>query len=103
MHLLPGLTAIALGAAVALVARPPSGTSALAGRGRIAMIAATVAIAIAGLTTIAPRFLSARAQTTAQHALAQRAPRAAIGDASTALQYDGSSVPALTLRAAGFA
>jgi Flp pilus assembly protein TadD len=103
MHLIPGLTVIALGAAVALVARPRSGARALPSRARIAMIVAMAAIAVTGVITVAPRFLSAQAQTSADRALARDAPRAAIRDASTALEYDSSSVPAFTLRAAGFA
>ncbi len=103
MHLIPGLTAIALAAAVALVARPGSATMILARRARIAAIAAGAVIAIAGVVTIAPRVLSLHAQTSAQHALARGAPRAAIVNATTALEYDPSSVQALVLRAAGFA
>jgi O-Antigen ligase len=103
MHLIPGLTAMALGAAVALVARPSAATGALAGRARVATIAAAAAIAIAGAVTIVPRVLSLHAQTSAQRALARGAPRTAIIDATTALKYDPSSVPALVMRAAGFA
>ena len=61
MHLIPGLTAIALAAAVALVSRPPSPSASLTGRARIAATAAAVAIAIAGTITIAPaRIVGAR-------------------------------------------
>lgn len=103
MHLIPGLTAMALAAAVALASGPESRNPALTGRKRIAAIAAAGAIAVAGTVTIAPRYLSLRAQASAQSALDSGNPRAAIRDATTALEYDPSSVPALTLRAAGFA
>ena len=78
-------------------------TVALAGRARIAAIVAAAAIAIAGTVTIAPRILSLHAQASAERALDRGAPRAAIIDATTALEYDPDSVPALVLRAAGFA
>ena len=64
---------------------------------------AAAAIAIAGTVTIAPRILSLRAQASAQSALGRGAPRPAVLDATTALEYDPDSVPALVLRAAGFA
>jgi Flp pilus assembly protein TadD len=97
------LTGIALAAAVALVSGPASGRVAFGRRARIAAIVAAAAIAVAGTVTIAPRVLSLRAQTSAQRALDGGNPRAAITDASTALEYDPRSVPALALRAAGFA
>ena len=105
MHLLPGLTAIALAAAAALLARPGRDRApALAGRTLASIaIAAAAAIAIAGALTIAPRVLSLHAQASAQRALADNRPRVAIADATRALDYDPSSVPALVLRAAGFA
>ncbi|HEY2657555.1 MAG TPA: O-antigen ligase family protein, partial [Solirubrobacteraceae bacterium] len=103
MHLIPGLTAIALAAAVALVSGPTSRDRAPAGRTRVAAIVAVAALAIAGAVTIAPRVLSLQAQASAQRALDSGNPRAAILDASTALEYDPDSVPALALRAAGFA
>jgi hypothetical protein len=103
IHLLPGLTTIALAAAIALVASQPTRTAALTGRTRLALIAATAAVAAAGVVTIAPRALSLGAQTDAQHALADRQPVGAIRDATTALSYDPNSVEALVLRAAGFA
>ena len=103
IHLIPGVTAIALAAAVALAAGPESRSVALAGRGRIVAVMAAVAIAIVGTVTIVPRILSLSAQASAQQALAQRAPRAAVVDATKALEYDPDSVPALVLRAAGFA
>ncbi len=103
MYLIPGLTAMALAAAVALASRSPLRPAALRGRARVAAIAATVAVAIAGAVTIAPRVLSVHAQTAAQSALARGAPRVAINDATTALEYDSSSVPALLLRSAAFA
>jgi Flp pilus assembly protein TadD len=103
MYLIPGSTAMALAAAVALVSRRPAASASLGGRSRIAAIVAAAAIAIAGTVTIAPRVLSLHAQTSAQNALARGDPRAAIADATTALRYDSRSVPALVLRAAGFA
>ena len=103
VNLIPGLTAIALASAVALVSPTASGSAALAGRGRIAAIVAAVAIAIAGTVMIAPRVLSLHAQASAQRALARGAPRDGIVDATTALEYDPNSVPALVLRSAGFA
>jgi O-antigen ligase/polysaccharide polymerase Wzy-like membrane protein len=103
LHLLPGLTAIALAAAVALLARPSSGSIALTHRGHLAVIAVATAIAVAGAVTIAPRVLSLHAQASAQRALADGAPRVAIADATRALDYDPSSVQALVLRSAAFA
>jgi Flp pilus assembly protein TadD len=55
------------------------------------------------VVTIAPRILSLHAQASAQQALDGGNPRAAIRDATTALEYDSRSVPALVVRAAGFA
>jgi O-Antigen ligase len=103
LHLFPGLTAIALAAAVALLVRPGARSPALAGRARVAAIAAAAAIAVAGALTIAPRVLSLHSRALAERALADGRPRVAIADATRALDYDSSSVPALVLRAAGFA
>jgi hypothetical protein len=103
MHLIPGLTGIALAAAVALASGSASGHRALTGRGRIAAIVAAVAVAVVGSVTIAPRVLSLHAQASAQHALDSGNPRGAIREASAALKYDPKSVPALAVRAAGFA
>src|SRR5262249_33102162 len=107
MFLIPGLTAIALAAAVALTSRPASEPTLRpvlhAGHARIAAVVTAVAIAIAGAVVIVPRVQSLHAQTSAQQPLALGAPRAAIVDATTALEYDRSSVPALVLRAAAFA
>lgn len=102
-YLIPGVTAVALAAAVALASGPESRSIALAGRVRIAAIVAAAVVAIAGTVTIAPRILSLDAQASAQRALDRGASRAAVVDATTALEYDPSSVPALVLRAAGFA
>ena len=109
LYLFPGLTALALGAAVALLARPAARAErlparvGLAGRARVATIAAAGAMAIAGALTITPRVLSLHSQASAQRALAARRPRAAIVAATRALDYDPTSVPALVVRAAGFA
>ena len=102
-YLIPGVTVIALAAAVALASGPKSGSVLLGGRSRVAAIVAATAVAIAGAVTIAPRMLSLHAQASAQRALDHSAPRAAVADATTALEYDPGSVPALVLRAAGFA
>jgi hypothetical protein len=102
-YLIPGVTAIALAGAVALSSGPEPRSVALRGRVRIAAIVGASAVAIAGTVTIAPRILSLHAQTSAQRALDRGAPRAAVVDATTALEYDPDSVPALVLRAAGFA
>jgi O-Antigen ligase len=102
-YLIPGVTAIALAAAVALVSGPESRSVALAGRMRIATIVAAAAVAIAGTVTIAPRILSLRAQASAQRALDRGDPRAAVSAATTALEYDPESVPAFVLQSAGFA
>jgi Flp pilus assembly protein TadD len=67
------------------------------------VIAAAVAIAIAGALTIAPRVLSLDAQGSAQAALDRGQPHAAVLDATNALKYDSRSVPALVLRSAAFA
>ena len=102
-YLIPGVTAIALAAAVALVSGPESRFVVLAGRMRIAAIVAAAAVAIAGTVTIAPRILTLRAQASAQRALDRGDPRAAVSAATTALEYDPESVPALVLRSAGLA
>ena len=52
---------------------------------------------------IVPRVLTLHSQSAALRALQDRQPLTAIADATRALDYDASSVPALTLRAAGFA
>jgi hypothetical protein len=103
MHLIPGLTAIALTAAVALVLRAAAPPVAPAGRARLVVIVAAAALALAGTITIVPRILSLQAQASAERDLARGAARAAIADASTALGYDSRSVTALALRSAGFA
>lgn len=102
-YLIPGVTAIALAAAVALASGPEARSVVLAGRMRIAAIVAAAAVAIAGTVTIAPRILSLRAQASAQRALDRGDPRAAVSAATTALEYDPESVPAFVLRSAGFA
>jgi hypothetical protein len=103
MHLIPGLTGMALAAAASLVVAPGGRPVALVGRGRVVLIAASAAIAVAGAVAIAPRVLSLHSQGLAQNDLANGRARAAIADATTALDYDGSSAQALILRAAGFA
>jgi O-Antigen ligase len=103
MHLLPGLTAIALAAAAGLLARPGAPAAPVPGRTRAIAAVAATAIAIAGALTIAPRVLALHDQTSAQHALGQGRSRAAILDATRALDYNPNSVSALVLRAAGFA
>ena len=102
-YLIPGVTAIALAAAVALASAPEARSVVLVGRMRIAAIVAAAAVAIAGTVTIAPRILSLRAQASAQRALDRGDPRAAVSAATTALEYDPESVPAFVLRSAGFA
>jgi Flp pilus assembly protein TadD len=67
------------------------------------LIAAPAVIAVAGAVAIAPRVLSLHAQSQAQSDLGNGRPRAALADATTALDYDGSSAQALILRSAGFA
>jgi hypothetical protein len=103
LHLIPGVTAIALVAAVALLVRSDERIPALAGRARVLGIAAAAALAVAGAVTIAPRVLSLHVQAEAEHALAAGQPRAAIADATRAIGYDPNSVPSLVMRAAGFA
>jgi len=103
IDLIPGVTAIALSAAVALAAGPESRSIVLAGRARVAAVVVAGAIAIVGTVTIVPRIVSLSAQASAQRALARGAPRAAVVDATKALEYDPGSVDALVLRAAGFA
>jgi O-antigen ligase len=103
LHLLPGLTAIALAAAAALLVRPGRVAAVSWGRCQIATIVLAAVIACAGTVTIAPRVLSLHARASAQRALADRQPRMAIADATRALDYDPDSVAALGLRAAGFA
>ena len=77
-YLIPGVTAIALAAAVALASAPEARSVVLVGRMRIAAIVAAAAVAIAGTVTIAPRILSLRAQASAQRALDRGDPRAAV-------------------------
>jgi hypothetical protein len=103
MHLIPGLTAIALAGAASLLVRSDERPVALVGRARITLIAISAVIAVAGAVAIAPRVLSLHAQAVAETDLAHGRPRAAIADATTALNYDGASVQAFILRAAGFA
>lgn len=103
MHLIPGLTAIALVAATALIIRPARQPSPLQASRRIATVAMAVVVVCAGAVFVAPRILALRSQSAAQNALARSAARATIVDASRALAYDPSSVQALDLRAAGFA
>ena len=67
------------------------------------IVGASVVVGLVGAVLIAPRVLALSAQSSAQHALARNDPRGAIRDASRALDYDGSSIEALTLRAAAFA
>jgi hypothetical protein len=102
-YLIPGVTAIALAAAVAMASGPESRSAAIIGRFRIVAIVAASVLAIAGGVTIAPRILSLHAQASAQRALDRGAPRSAVANATSALEYDPDSVPALVLRAAGFA
>jgi len=103
LHLIPGLTAIALAAAAALLVRGSEPIVSLAGRARTVGIAVAVGLAVAGTVTIAPRVLALHQQADAENALAAGQVRAAIRDATQALDYDPSSVPALVIRAAGFA
>ena len=103
LHLLPGVTAIAIAGAAALLARPGGAAAAPTGRGRVITIALAIAIACAGALTLAPRVLSLQSRASAQEALADGRPRVAIADASRALDYDSDSVAALELRAAGYA
>jgi hypothetical protein len=103
IDLIPGVTAIALSAAVALASGPESRSLVVAGRARVAAVAVAGVIAIVGTVTIAPRIVSLSAQASAQQALARGAPRTAVVEATKALEYDPGSVDALVLRAAGFA
>ena len=114
IHLIPGVTAIALAAAVALVSRPELrdmsrlglprlGRGVFSDRARLVTIVLATAVVIAGVVTIAPRVISLRAEHAAQHALDHGHARAAIRHATTALQYDSRFVDALVLRSAGFA
>jgi len=103
LHLLPGLTAIALAAVAGLLVRPGNAAAAPSGRGRVVTIAVAFGIACAGALTIAPRVLSLHERGSAERALAARQPRAAIAHASRALDFDPDSLAALELRAAGMA
>lgn len=103
LHLIPGLTAIALAGAAALLAGGAQRVAVLPGRGRIVVIAAAAALAVAGAVTIAPRVLSLHAQSSAEHELAAGKAQAAIADATSAISYDPNSVDALVMRSAGFA
>jgi len=103
LHLFPGLTAIALAAAVAVTARPEAKAKAVSRRTHLAAIGIAAVIAIAGSVIIVPRVVSLHSSAQAQRALADGQPRVAIADATTALDYDPSSATALVLRAAGFA
>src|SRR5207249_617591 len=70
---------------------------------RAVTVALATAVTCLGALTIGPQVLALHAQSSAQQALAAERPRAAIADASRALDYDPSSVTALELRAAAFA
>jgi O-Antigen ligase len=103
MHLIPGLTAIALAAVAALLVRSDVPGAAFSTRARVAIAALATAVAVAGVVTVAPQVLAVHARSSAEHALAEGRPRAVIVDATRALDYDPNSVQALVLRAAGFA
>ena len=102
-HLIPGLTLIALGAVAALQAVAEEVPTPLAPRARVAVAAVAAALAVAGAILIVPRILTQDALSSARSALRAGDARGAISDATRALQYDGSSVDARVLRAAGFA
>jgi tetratricopeptide (TPR) repeat protein len=102
-HLIPGLTIIALAGAAALLSDDdPLGMRATQ-RTHQFLIAAYAGLACAGALMIVPRILTLHSQSAALRALQDHRPVTAIADATRALDYDASSVPALTLRAAGFA
>jgi hypothetical protein len=103
LHLIPGLTGIALAAAAALVISQRERAPRLGTRGRVIAVAVAGVIACVGAVSLAPRALSLHSQNAAQNALVERKPRAAISDATRALDYDSNSVDALVLRAAAFA
>lgn len=74
LHLFPGLTAVALAAAVALRVRPEGRPERSVGLRHGAVMLATAAVTIAGALTIAPRMLSLYSQASAQSALAAARP-----------------------------
>ena len=102
-HLIPGLTAIALAAAAVLISIVGRPSARPTRRGHAYLVVGAAALAAAGAALVVPRVLTLRAQASAQRALARDDPRGAIGDATRALEYDTSSVPALVLRSAAFA
>ncbi len=103
LHLFPGLTAVALGAALALRGRPSLRPVLLVSRSHLIAIAVVAAVTIAGALAIVPRVLALHSRTLAQNALAQGRPRIAVAEATRALSYEPRSVQALILRAAGLA
>ncbi len=103
MHLIPGLTAIALASSLALVARGGSLERARSARARLLAAGLAIAVTVAGVVTLVPRIISLQSQSSAERALGRRAPRLAIHDATIALQYDPDAVSGYELRAAGFA
>ena len=116
LHLIPGVTGIALCSAVALVVAGRSGTadggeraaarSAAARRGRATAGHGAVAVAIAALAggafLIAAPLLADRRTTTAQDLLAED-PRAALREAQLALRLDDEALPAYYAAAAAYA
>ncbi|MGI8513058.1 MAG: O-antigen ligase family protein [Solirubrobacteraceae bacterium] len=103
MHLIPGLTAIALAAAAVLVSPPrrgrPRRVSSLARP--LLGAAAVLAICLASFS-IARSALAERELSTARDELG-RAPVSALRHANSALRYNDQSVPAWRLRAAALA
>ncbi len=102
-HLIPGLTVMALGAVAALLSGGEPALQPLTRSAHATLIGALAALACAGAVLIVPRVVSLAAQSAAERALADGGARAAIADATRALDYDGSSVQALVLRSAAFA
>jgi hypothetical protein len=102
-HLIPGLTIVALAGAAALLSDDDPLGMRTTRRTHQFLIAAYAGLACAGALMIVPRVLTLHSQSDAVQALHDDQPLTAIADATRALGYDASSVPALTLRSAGFA
>lgn len=98
LHLLPGLTGLALAALVLLTPAAPAEATAATPRRRIATSAFAVLAALVALLTVGRVVLADRYLTTArEHAAAQ--PAVALADIGNALRFDGDDADAYYLRA----
>jgi hypothetical protein len=104
LHLLPGLTGIALAAAAALCAPTDAPATARAMSRRAAAVAAIAAAGLVafGALTIARPLLAQHERTQAERLVA-RDPTAALRAANRSLKLDSASLPSYYVKAAAFA